>query len=388
VPQGPTGFLTAYPTGQPLPLAATLVWAQGAITSNAAVVPSGTSGSIDVYVNTTTDVIIDINGYYVPDGYVPTGTLNTAFGGGLYSNTTGTQDTAVGQGALFYNTTGSYNTAVGQGALQSNTTGQNNTATGLALNSNTTGNDNTATGVAALFRNTTGSDNSAFGGGALNQNTTGVQNTALGSGALNFSTTGSNNIAIGSGAANGVAIGNSNNIHLGSRGSNSDSGVIRIGSGQQTSFFVSGVRGVTTGSNDAIPVVIDSSGQLGTVSSSRRFKEDVRDMGEASSGLLQLRPVTFHYKQTFADGSNPIQYGLIAEEVAAIYPELVAYSADRKIESVKYQVLDSMLLNELQKEYHQIQEQAQRIRLLESRLAALEAAQSSTAQKAPSSAGN
>jgi hypothetical protein len=113
---------------------------------------------------------------------------------------------------------------------------------------------------------------------------------------------------------------------------------------------VSGVSGIATGDNNAVPVVIDSNGQLGTLSSSRRFKTDIQDMGEASSGLLRLRPVTFRYKKPFANGSQPIQYGLIAEEVAEVYPDLVARSADGEIESVKYQVLDSMLLNELQRQ--------------------------------------
>ena len=156
-------------------------------------------------------------------------------------------------------------------------------------------------------------------------------------------------------------------------------GGIRIGTQgtnliNQTSFFAAGIRGVTTGNNDAIPVVIDSNGQLGTVSSSRRFKEDINDMDTVSGGLMRLRPVTFRYRKPFADGSKPIQYGLIAEEVADVYPDLVVHSADGQIETVKYQVLDSMLLNELQKEHKQVQEQAETIRVLETRLAALEKA--------------
>jgi hypothetical protein len=158
-----------------------------------------------------------------------------------------------------------------------------------------------------------------------------------------------------------------------------DNGAIRIGTQDtnpinQTSFFAAGIRGVTTGNNDAIPIVIDSDGQLGTVSSSRRFKEDIHDMDTVSSGLMRLRPVTFRYQKPFADGSKPIQYGLIAEEVADVYPDLVAHSADGQIETVKYQVLDSMLLNELQKEHKQVQEQAETIRVLEARLAVLEKA--------------
>ena len=159
---------------------------------------------------------------------------------------------------------------------------------------------------------------------------------------------------------------------LGSEGSAHDNGTIRIGGSTtlgdpaaQTSFFAAGIRGVTTGNNDAVPVAIDSNGQLGTIRSSRRFKEDIHDMGEASSGLLRLRPVTFRYRKPFADGSKPMEYGLIAEEVAEVYPDLVAHSADGQIESVKYQVLDSMLLNELQK-------QVEKVQSLETRLAALE----------------
>jgi hypothetical protein len=162
-----------------------------------------------------------------------------------------------------------------------------------------------------------------------------------------------------------VSGGNTNNIHIGSQGSGADSGTIRIGTpANQSSFFAAGVRGVTTANNDAIPVVIDSSGQLGTVNSSRRFKEDIRDMGDASRGLLRLRPVTFRYRKPFADGSEPIQYGLIAEEVAEVYPDLVAHSADGQIETVKYQVLDAMLLNELQRQQRMLEQQQREIEAL------------------------
>ena len=130
--------------------------------------------------------------------------------------------------------------------------------------------------------------------------------------------------------------------------------------------------GAATVSGPAV-LVDTTTGQLGVASSSRRFKEDIQDMGEASSGLLRLRPVTFRYKQPFADGSKPIEYGLVAEEVAEVYPDLVARTADGQIETVKYQVLDSMLLNEVQKQSQQIQIQSELIRSLEARLAALEA---------------
>src|SRR5207247_8768608 len=144
-------------------------------------------------------------------------------------------------------------------------------------------------------------------------------------------------------------------------------------------FFVGGVRGVTTASNDAVPVLIDSAGQLGTVNSSRRYKEDIHDMGDASRGLLRLRPVTFRYRKAFDDGSKPIQYRLIAEEVAEVYPDLVARSADGQIEAVRYQLLDVMLLNELQRQQAEIQALTQTNRDPRRRLERLEATKSAGA---------
>jgi hypothetical protein len=173
---------------------------------------------------------------------------------------------------------------------------------------------------------------------------------------------------VGASAASNVSNG-SNNIHIGSQGFTNDSGTVRIGTpGTQTSFFAAGVRGVTTANNDAIPVMIDSAGQLGTVSSSRRFKRDIQDMGDASRGLMRLRPVTFRYQKPFADGSEPKQYGLIAEEVGEVYPDLVAHSADGQIESVKYQVLDSLLLNEVQRQQRMIEQQQHEIEALKTQL--------------------
>jgi hypothetical protein len=205
-------------------------------------------------------------------------------------------------------------------------------------------------------------------------NTAGANNTANGANALLANSTGNNNIAIGNDAGANVTS-TSNNIEIANLGSAGDSGTIRIGTaGTQTSAFIAGIQGVITGNNNAVPVLIDSNGQLGTTSSSRRYKEDIQDMGNTSSGLLRLRPVTFRYKKPFADGSQPVQYGLIAEEVAEVYPDLVARSADGQIETVKYQVLDSMLLNELQKQNTTIAAQKEQIRSLEERLARVEAA--------------
>jgi hypothetical protein len=380
VPAGPSGFITAYATGQPVPLAATLVWSGGSLTSNAAIVPGGTSGSVDVFSNGPTDIVIDINGYYAS---LTDLAANTAVGAGaLQNNTTGSGNTATGASALLNNTTGNANTASGTFALFSNTTGGANTASGYGvLDSNTTGFNNTASGEYALNSNTTGANNTASGVEALLSNTTGSDNTASGVGALLNNTTGNSNIAIGENAGYNVS-GGSYNIHIGARGVPGDNGTIRIGTLLiglgQTSFFAAGIRGVTTGINNAVPVVIDSDGQLGTTSSSRRYKEDIQDMGDASRGLMQLRPVTFRYQKPFADGTKPVQYGLIAEEVADVFPDLVARSSDGQIETVKYQLLDSLLLNELQREARQVQQQADTIRLLESRIAALELSSKAT----------
>jgi hypothetical protein len=228
--------------------------------------------------------------------------------------------------------------------------------------------------VSALSSNSTGSQNTASGGYVLESNITGNSNTAVGNAALSSNIIGSNNIAIGLEA--GVAITTtSNNIDIGNGGASSDSGAIRIGAaGVQFSTFIAGIYGVTTSASNAVPVMIDSNGNLGTISSSRRYKDDIQDMGDASSGLLRLRPVTFRYKKPFNDGSKPIQYGLIAEEVAEVYPDLVARSADGQIETVKYQVLDSMLLNELHKQNAMIDVQREQIRSLEERLGKVEAA--------------
>ena len=128
-----------------------------------------------------------------------------------------------------------------------------------------------------------------------------------------------------------------------------ESNTMYLGNGQ-TRTFISGIRSVTTGAANAIPVVIDSNGQLGTVSSSIRFKEDVHDMADVSHRLLQLRPVTFRYTQAYRDGAKPIQYGLIAEEVADVFPELAVRGADGQVETVHYETLNVLLLNEFQKQ--------------------------------------
>jgi hypothetical protein len=292
--------------------------------------------------------------------FTMTGVNNTASGvEALSSNTTGFNNTASGVNALFNNTDGSDNTASGRSALLSNTTGDNNTASGRsALESNTTGFNNTASGVEALFSNKTGFHNTASGRNALFNNTTGFDNTASGGGALFRNTIGSGNIAIGVAAGSSLTTGN-NNIAIDNFGVAGESNTIRIGD-THTRTFIAGIRGVTT-ATAAIPVLVGTDGQLGTASSSRRVKDDIADMGKASNVLMRLRPVTFHYKTDRNPKKRTLQYGLVAEEVAAVAPNLVALSAKGEIETVYYQHLTPMLLNEYQKQQRTIEAQAARI---------------------------
>jgi hypothetical protein len=204
----------------------------------------------------------------------------------------------------------------------------------------------------------------------------GIENTAVGSSALVNNTSGTNNVAVGLTAASSAPATNNNGIYLGSTGTSGDvSGTIRIGDqGSQTGgTYIAGIYGATASSGTE--VYITSGGQLGSILSSGRFKEEITDMGDSSDKLLQLRPVNFFYKPEYDDGSHLLQYGLIAEEVAKVYPEMVAYGKDGQILTVKYQMLAPMLLNELQKQAALNQQQAEQISALEERVAALEAAQ-------------
>jgi Chaperone of endosialidase len=301
-----------------------------------------------------------------------TGGSNTANGAfALLSNTTGTFNTATGDSALFHNTLGSYNTAVGDGALTNNTDGPGNTATGaLALSANTIGEANTATGVAALFINTTGSNNTADGWNALNVST-GSGNTAAGYKALINSTAGDNNTAVGNLALAFSGTG-SGNVALGANaGSNvtTASNVICIGSNVpaanvSNTCFMGNIFGVTTGM-DAVSVVVDTNGQLGTVASSRRFKRDIQPMDKTSEAILALNPVTFHYRNSKKD--TP-QFGLVAEDVAKVDPDLVVRDKNGEIYTVRYEAVNAMLLNEFLKEHRTVQEQQAEIDVLKAEL--------------------
>jgi Chaperone of endosialidase len=311
---------------------------------------------------------------------------NTAVGfQALMSNNNGTFNTATGSLALSNNLGTSANTANGYAALRNNI-GTGNTASGYqALNSNLSGGFNTAMGNSALAGNTVGANNTASGYNALSGNFGGQNNTADGSGAGSANISGNNNIAVGFGAGSTAPIANNDSIYIGATGADGDSpgtiqigteaeevdGIIRIGTSQMGGTFIAGISGTSVTSG--VDVLVNSNGLLGTVLSSGRFKEQITDMGDSSSKLLQLRPVSFFYKPQYDDGSRLPQYGLIAEEVAKVYPEMVAYDNHGEILSVKYHLLAPMLLNELQKQAAENLQQAQDIRSLEDRLAALEA---------------
>jgi hypothetical protein len=229
-----------------------------------------------------------------------------------------------------------------------------NTFLGInAGNFSTWGLNNTATGAQALRANVGGSSNTASGKDSLYNNTGGSNNTAVGFDALYGNTSGSNNIAIGNNAGVNLTTGD-NNIDIGHSGVAGEASTIRIGtSGTHTKAFIAGIGGVTT-AGAAVAVLVDANGQLGTVSSSRRYKFDINDMAETTGALMRLRPVSFRY---LAHGDHaPLQYGLIAEEVAEIYPELVARNKDGQVETVMYQFLAPMLLNEVQKQQKSIAE--------------------------------
>jgi hypothetical protein len=226
-----------------------------------------------------------------------------------------------------------------------------------------TGTRNVGFGSEALTYNTTGLENTALGAFAQYRNEAGHSNTAVGHGALAVNVSGDHNIAVGHDAGNEIS--GNYNIVIGNAGNDGENATIRLGDANQTRAFIAGIRGKTTGSANAISVVIDSNGQLGTLSSSASTKDDIADMNDATDDLMKLRPVTFHYKSDHDPAGRTLQYGLVAEEVERVYPGLVAHSPDGSVETVMYQFLPPMLLNEVQK-------QRRTIEALEAKLAAIE----------------
>jgi hypothetical protein len=286
-----------------------------------------------------------------------TGNNNAATGlEALFSNSTGNANTANGLRALFSNTMGLFNTADGANALSNNTTANDNTGEGTnALFSNTTGSANTANGFEALFSNSTASFNTASGFQALFSNTTGVDNTAEGVDALFANTTGRDNVALGFKAGGNLTTGN-NNIDIGANvlGVAGEANTIRIGTEPtQTATFIAGISGATVAGG--VGVIIDTNGHLGTVVSSERFKDQIKPMDKASEAILALKPVTFRYKHELDPDAIP-QFGLVAEQVEKVNPDLVARDAEGKAYSVRYEAVNAMLLNEFLKEHRKVQQ--------------------------------
>jgi hypothetical protein len=273
-----------------------------------------------------------------------TGTFNTSVGfSSGQAFTTGHFNTAIGAGTLLL-TRSDENTATGAGALLNSSGGFGNTANGaFALFSDTDGDFNTATGDGALFHNTIASHNTAFGFDALASNTTGGNNTAIGDDALVNSTIGFNNVAVGADAGSGVT--DANNVIC--------IGAFLSGLNENNSCFISNIFGAPVG-GDAVPVSIDSTGKLGTFTSSRRFKREIKPMAKVSEAILSLKPVTFHYK---SDNTNTAQFGLIAEEVAEVNPDLVIRDKEGKPYTVRYDAVNAMLLNEFLKEHRKVEDQ-------------------------------
>ena len=313
--------------------------------------------------------------------------------GRFYYNTTGEENTAVGDLALTSNTTGNGNVAIGSQSLYWNTTGLNNTAIGVgALSANTTGDENTAIGDQALFSNVSGVGNTAIGPNALSANIGGGGNTAIGLNALSANIGGGGNMALGALALGANIYGTFNtamgaialsqntsgsfNIALGeSAGSHVTTAdrVICIGAeiyGENVSdtCYIGNIFGKL--SSGGTPVYVNSDGKLGTTTSSRRFKDDIKPMDKASEALLALKPVTFHYKKEIDPKGIP-QFGLVAEEVEKVNPKLVVRDKDGKVNTVRYEAVNAMLLNEFLKEHRRVEAQQTKIKKQEATMTEL-----------------
>ena len=328
--------------------------------------------------NNTTGVLNSFTGW-TAGFYNTTGSANAFFGteAGLF-NTTGSHNAFYGNDAGFGNNTGQFNTFTGDSSGVLNHTGDNNTFVGrYAGGNNTTGSQNVYLGVAAggppsdfPFDNNVGSNNAAVGYQAGFSVRTGSGDTFVGSMAGFSVRTGSGNTFVGSMAGFNDVSGN-NDVYIANQGPGvgTESNTIRIGdSAGQTVSYIAGIYGSTVGSG--VPVYINSDGQLGTLTSSLRFKQQVQNMGDSTSALMKLRPVTFLYKAEYDKGPRTLQYGLIAEEVAEVYPDLVAYEPDGKPYTVKYQYLAPMLLNELQKQHAVVAAQQEVIQVQQKQVSA------------------
>ena len=304
---------------------------------------------------------------------ITTGDGNTANGyHAMAATTEGSSNTGIGRTALFRNTEGSYNTAVGRDAMRNNLSGVANTAHGAySLGTNTDGNYNTAIGYLSLHESVTGFSNTALGYAALRASTSGDGNVALGFRALD-NTTGGRNIGIGVYAGTNLTTGE-NNIAIGAAGVAGESNTIRIGKKDvQTRAFIQGIYGTPV--NGGVQVVVNSAGKLGVLTpSSARFKEKIEPMNEASEAILALNPVTFRYKAELHTDDVP-QFGLLAEEVEKVNPDLVARDETGKLSGVRYEAVNAMLLNEFLKEHRTVQAQSRKLDEQQAKIAELEAA--------------
>jgi Chaperone of endosialidase len=304
-----------------------------------------------------------------------TGFNNTAVGtDALVHNDDGFNNTAVGLNALFTNTSGNFNTAVGGGCMNGNDDGVGNTGVGiLAVSANVHGAFNTGLGFGAV-QNNANSNNTGVGAGAISQDTIGSDNTAVGFQALHDDIIGGSNTAVGSGALQHALTGFNTALGVGAGlGVVNAHDVISIGivgADVSDSCFIGNIRDVTTDLNDAVAVLIDSAGQLGTINSSRRFKTDIKPMDKASESVLALKPVSFRYN---VHRGGPTQFGLIAEDVAEVNRDLVIYDSDGKPQTVRYEAVNAMLLNEFLKEHKKVEEQQANITELKSTVGVLTA---------------
>ena len=302
---------------------------------------------------------------------------NTALGfQALFHNTIGYNNCAFGANALFSNNTGAYNTAFGWSALQSNTAGYSNTAIGVGTLANNTGNLNTAVGVSALGRNRDGTLNTATGASALASNTNGNDNTAMGHHALLNNDTGGNNTAVGVGALGANTTGGANTAIGSGAGQNVTTGSFNVYIGTN----VAGVAGevghtyisnISSTQQNFSPVTVDlATGLLGHEFSSQRYKEDIKPMDNASEALYSLKPVTYRYKKDI-DKTQALDYGLIAEEVAKVDAKLAVRDGKGEIESIRYNAITAMLLNEFLKEHKRVEAQQRKIEEQEATIAEL-----------------
>jgi hypothetical protein len=266
------------------------------------------------------------------------------------------------------------NTALGEDALFSYDTsiqGENTACGHDSLYNLSTGIYNTAFGDDTLHDSTGGNNNTAVGWHAMTGNATGSMNTGIGCDALANTSTGDVNIAIGFRAGLNITTG-SNNIEIGTLGVSGDTNTIRIGTRSiQRQTFIAGISGSVV--PNGVGVIIAANGRLGTILSSQRYKEAVQPMDKSSEAILALQPVTFRYKKELDPAGIP-QFGLVAEQVAKVKPDLVVRDDEGRPETVRYEAVNAMLLNEFLKEHRKVETQEKKVQQLETTVTRLEAA--------------